>query len=71
MSYKHYPNTGCMFVNLSKSENPKRPDYRGDVLINDKRMWVAAWIKHKDNGEQYLSLVFTHNDKYDVDEEAI
>ena len=70
MAYEHWPNTGSMFINMGKELNPKRPDYRGTALINDKRMFVACWEKETKNGEKYLTLVFTSYDKYNDDDDA-
>ena len=54
MSYTPQPNTFSLFVN-DKGDNPKRPDYRGDVILPDgTKMRLSGWIKES-NGKRFIS----------------
>jgi len=54
MSYTPQPNTFTLFVN-DKGDNPKRPDYRGDVVLPDgTKMRLSGWIKES-NGKRFIS----------------
>ncbi len=47
--------TGSLFVN-DKGDNDKRPDMRGDVMINGVKFSVSAWNNEAKNGKKYLGL---------------
>jgi hypothetical protein len=56
-------NSGKLSRNKKKDvENPdheKWPDFDGDVLIDGKRYWIAAWIKEsKEDRHKFFSLGF-------------
>ena len=52
MSYTPQPNTFSLFVN-DKGDNPKRPDYRGDIVLPDgTKMRLSAWVRESRNGER-------------------
>ena len=51
-------NSGALFKN-EKKEKDSHPDYRGDVVINGKEMWVSAWIKQGNKGNKFMSLSFS------------
>jgi hypothetical protein len=54
MSYTPQPNTFTLFVN-DKGDNPKRPDYRGDVVLSDgTKMRLSGWVKES-NGKRFIS----------------
>ena len=54
MSYTPHPNTFTLFVN-DKGDNPKRPDYRGDVVLPDgTKMRLSGWVKES-NGKRFIS----------------
>jgi hypothetical protein len=54
MSYTPQPNTFTLFVN-DKGDNPKRPDYRGDVVLPDgTKMRLSGWVKES-NGKRFIS----------------
>lgn len=49
-------NSGALFKN-DKGDNDKRPDYRGDCLIDGTKYEIAAWIKDGRKGK-FMSLSF-------------
>jgi hypothetical protein len=50
--YTPQPNTFTLFAN-DKGDNPKRPDYRGDIVLPDgTKMRLSAWIRESRNGER-------------------
>jgi hypothetical protein len=54
MSYTPQPNPFTLFVN-DKGDNPKRPDYRGDVVLPDgTKMRLSGWVKES-NGKRFIS----------------
>jgi len=54
MGYELNANTGNLFSN-DKGDNPKRPDYRGELLIDGTLYELAAWSKVGKKGK-FLSL---------------
>lgn len=56
MSYTPKDGHGSLFKN-DKGDNPARPDYRGDAMINGVHMEIAAWLKEGKKGK-YMSLSF-------------
>ena len=53
-NYTPQPNTFTLFVN-DKGDNPKRPDYRGYVILPDgTKMRQSGWIKES-NGKKFIS----------------
>ena len=54
MNYTPQPNTFTLFAN-DKGDNPKRPDYRGDVVLPDgTKMRLSGWVKES-NGKRFIS----------------
>jgi len=54
MSYTPQPNTFTLFAN-DKGDNPKRPDYRGEVVLPDEtKMRLSGWVKES-NGKRFIS----------------
>jgi hypothetical protein len=50
--YTPQPNTFSLFAN-DKGDNPKRPDYKGDIIMPDgTKMRLSAWIRESRNGER-------------------
>ena len=50
--YQPQPNTFTLFAN-EKGDNPKRPDYKGDIVLPDgTKMRLSAWIRESRNGER-------------------
>ena len=51
-------NTGAIFKNENKkAEN--HPDYKGKVLVNNKEMEVALWMKTSAKGVKFFSASFS------------
>jgi uncharacterized protein (DUF736 family) len=51
-------NTGAIFKNdYKKAEN--HPDYKGKVLVNNKEMEVALWLKTSAKGVKFMSASFS------------
>lgn len=46
---------GALFKN-DKGGVDKRPDYRGDIIIDEKKYKLSAWIKKDVKDRAYLSL---------------
>lgn len=57
MAYEPKDGSGALFKN-DKGDNPARPDYRGDVMINGTLYELSAWIKPlpKDASKKFMSL---------------
>jgi hypothetical protein len=54
------PNSGTLFANDFKGENPLRPDYKGKCMVNGVEMEMAAWIKGGENGKKkFMSISFS------------
>ena len=50
--YQPQHNTFTLFAN-DKGDNPKRPDYKGDIILPDgTKMRLSAWIRESRNGER-------------------
>jgi hypothetical protein len=54
MAYELRDNSGTLFKN-DKGDNPKRPDYRGDLLVEGVLYELSAWIKEGNKGK-FMSL---------------
>ena len=51
-NYTPQPNTFSLFAN-DKGDNPKRPDYKGDIILPDgTKMRLSAWVRESRNGER-------------------
>lgn len=50
-------NSGNLFKN-DKGDNPNRPDYRGDAMVNGEMVQISAWIKEGAKGK-FMSLSFS------------
>jgi len=50
-------NAGALFKN-DKDGNEKRPDYKGQIVINGTEYWLSAWIRTKKDGSggKFMSL---------------
>lgn len=54
MAYEMREGQGSMFPN-DKGDNPKRPDYRGDFLLNGVVYEISGWLKEGKKG-RWLSV---------------
>ena len=54
MAYEQREGGGTLFRN-DKKGNDRAPDWRGDALLNGKKVKLAGWIKQGRNGE-FISL---------------
>jgi uncharacterized protein (DUF736 family) len=57
MAYEKRNNEGTLFPN-NKGDNPKRPDYKGALVLPDgHEVELVAWLKTgKNSGKEFLSL---------------
>ena len=54
-NYTPQPNSFSLFAN-DKGDNPKRPDYKGDIIMPDgTKMRLSAWVRESQGGKRYLS----------------
>ena len=55
-NYTPQPNSFTLFAN-DKGDNPKRPDYKGDIILPDgTKMRLSAWVRESANGgKKFLS----------------
>jgi len=52
-------NSGSLWNNSYKeNEEDKKPNFTGEVRINDKLMRVAAWNNTTKAGKEYIGMVF-------------
>ena len=52
-------NSGSLWKNSYKeNEEDKKPNFTGEVRINDKLMRVAAWNNTTKAGKEYICMVF-------------
>jgi uncharacterized protein (DUF736 family) len=49
---------GALFKN-DKGDNPARPDYRGNCVINGQRYKISAWIRKARSGMTFMSMAYT------------
>ena len=56
MAYELEEGNISVFVN-DKGDNPKRPDYKGDIILPDgTKMRLSAWVRESANGgRKFLS----------------
>ncbi len=57
MGYQQKEGSGALFSN-DKGDNPARPDYRGDIMLNGVVYELSGWVKplSGDSGKRMLSL---------------
>lgn len=57
MAYEPREGQGSLFKN-DKGDNPARPDYRGDIMLNGVLFEISGWIKPlaSDPSRRFLSL---------------
>ena len=57
--FEEKDNTGVAFQN-DKGDNENRPDFRGHLLVNGKKVAVSIWVKTaQGSGKEYLSLALS------------
>jgi hypothetical protein len=60
MAYELRPNSGTLFRNLGKKDNPKAPDFKGDALIEVNgqhyQLDIGGWTKQTERAGKFLSL---------------
>lgn len=63
---RDYNNTGRLFKN-DRKQSDKHPDYKGDAKIDGVEMWVSAWVKEVQNGDnagkKFFSMSFQPKDE--------
>lgn len=57
MAYQPKEGSGALFRN-DKGDNPARPDYRGDIMLNGVLYEVSGWLKPlpSDASKRFMSL---------------
>ena len=67
--YKHKPNTGRLFPNDRKKENPKAPNFNGtaDVRISGE-VEIGVWVNYEEGTERKVkNLYLTFSEPYKKD----
>ena len=59
MAYEIKENTGSIFKNDYKKDNPKAPDYKGKCNIDGKDLEMAMWLSETKKGTKYFSVRFS------------
>jgi uncharacterized protein (DUF736 family) len=59
MAYELRDGSGSLFRNERKQEGDRQPDYRGDAMVNGRKVEIAAWLKTSASGKKFLSLKFS------------
>lgn len=62
MSITVRDNSGALFKNRDKAENPKWPDLQGSARIGGQEWWISGWKKTAKDGQTFLSLSFRPKD---------
>ena len=65
MSFEPKNLQGALFKN-DKEGNDKRPDYKGDCMINGEEYQIGAWLKVSGKGTKFMSLKFEAKKRQDV-----
>ena len=55
-------NSGALFKNKEKKTD-KHPDNSGNIIINDTKYFLSAWINESKNGLKYLGLSASEEQK--------
>ena len=53
--------SGILFKN-DRKDSEKKPDWRGEALVDGIEYWMAMWVKPGKNGK-FLSVSFTAKDQ--------
>ena len=62
MENKNKNNSGALFKNKEKKTD-KHPDYNGNIIINDTKYFLSAWVNESKNGLKYLKLSASEEQK--------
>ncbi len=62
MENKNKNNSGALFKNKEKKTD-KHPDYNGNIIINDTKYFLSAWVNESKNGLKYLKLIASEEQK--------
>ena len=57
-------NSGVLFKN-NDMKTDKHPNYTGKATIDNKEMYMSAWINESKNGKSYLKISFSNIIKED------
>jgi len=68
MSNQDYDNTNKgMLGKADKGDNPKRPDYKGQIDVDGVEYWLSGWIREarsgRNAGRKFISLNIQPKDK--------
>ena len=53
-------NSGVLFKNENK-DNEKKPDYKGNIMVDGNEYWLSAWIKEGKTGK-FMGLAVSPRD---------
>ena len=56
MAYEQREGQGSLFANDKKQAGSSQPDMTGNILLNGKKMRLAAWEKTGNSGRTFLSV---------------
>ena len=46
---------GVLFKN-DKNDNPRAPQYKGNMTVDNKDYWLSCWVEKSKAGQSYMSL---------------
>ena len=49
-------NSGVLF--RYKKSNDRQPDFRGEAMVNGKKIEISGWNRTSDKGTEYVGLIF-------------
>lgn len=49
--------SGIIFKNPDKTAGDKRPEYKGEAVIDGKEFWISAWVKEGKKGK-FFSIAY-------------
>jgi uncharacterized protein (DUF736 family) len=58
-------NSGALFKNNNKQKETQ-PDYQGTINVEGVEYRLAAWLKTSKNGDRYMSLAVSLDEKQEV-----
>jgi hypothetical protein len=57
MSEYDNTNKGVLFINSYKESGTNQPDMKGKINIDGVEAKLAGWVRDKDDGTKYFSLI--------------